>query len=37
MLGARSAGDLMGCDDFVALGVDLRVATEDGSAVTAGA
>lgn len=31
MLGARSATDLMGCDDFEALGVELRVATEDGS------
>jgi dihydroorotate dehydrogenase electron transfer subunit len=31
LLGARSAGDLMGADDFAALGVDLRVATEDGS------
>jgi dihydroorotate dehydrogenase electron transfer subunit len=32
LLGARTAGDLMGEDDFRALGVDLRVATEDGSA-----
>lgn len=32
LLGARSAGDLMGRADFAALGVDLRVATEDGSA-----
>jgi dihydroorotate dehydrogenase electron transfer subunit len=32
LLGARTAGDLMGRDDFAALGVDLRVATEDGSA-----
>jgi len=31
LLGARSAGDLMGRDDFEALGVDLRIATEDGS------
>jgi dihydroorotate dehydrogenase electron transfer subunit len=31
MLGARSAIDLMGADDFAALGVDVRVATEDGS------
>ncbi|RIK98595.1 MAG: dihydroorotate dehydrogenase electron transfer subunit [Proteobacteria bacterium] len=31
LLGARSAGDLMGADDFAALGVELRVATEDGS------
>lgn len=32
LLGARSAGELMGRDDFAALGVELRVATEDGSA-----
>jgi dihydroorotate dehydrogenase electron transfer subunit len=32
LLGARRAGDLMGRDDFDALGVDLQVATEDGSA-----
>jgi dihydroorotate dehydrogenase electron transfer subunit len=32
LLGARSAGDLMGCEDFAALGVELRLATEDGSA-----
>jgi len=32
LLGARSAGDLMGRDDFAALGVELRIATEDGSA-----
>ena len=31
MLGARNAADLMGCDDFAALGVELRIATEDGS------
>jgi dihydroorotate dehydrogenase electron transfer subunit len=31
LLGARCAGDLMGQDDFAALGVDLRIATEDGS------
>jgi dihydroorotate dehydrogenase electron transfer subunit len=31
LLGARRAGDLMGSDDFAALGVELRVATEDGS------
>jgi dihydroorotate dehydrogenase electron transfer subunit len=31
LLGARGAGDLMGVDDFAALGVDLRLATEDGS------
>ena len=32
LLGARSAADLMGRADFAALGVGLRVATEDGSA-----
>jgi len=31
LLGARSAADLMGVDDFEALGVPLRIATEDGS------
>lgn len=31
LLGARTAEDLMGEDDFAALGVVLRVATEDGS------
>ena len=31
LLGARRAADLMGAEDFAALGVDLRVATEDGS------
>jgi dihydroorotate dehydrogenase electron transfer subunit len=31
MLGARSDAELMGCDDFAALGVELRIATEDGS------
>lgn len=31
LLGARTAGDLMGRADFVALGVELRIATEDGS------
>lgn len=31
LLGARRAGDLMGREDFAALGVELRVATEDGS------
>ncbi len=36
LLGARSAVDLMGRADFVALGVDLRVATEDGSEGTRG-
>lgn len=32
LLGARRADDLMGRADFEALGVDLRIATEDGSA-----
>lgn len=32
LLGARSAEDLMGVEDFRALGVELRLATEDGSA-----
>ena len=32
LLGARSAADLMGRDDFAALDVALDVATEDGSA-----
>jgi dihydroorotate dehydrogenase electron transfer subunit len=32
LLGARSAPDLMAEDDFRALGVELRLATEDGSA-----
>ena len=36
LLGARSAGDLMAEADFAKLGVDLRVATEDGSAGTRG-
>lgn len=31
LLGARTAADLMGGDDFAALGVGLEVATEDGS------
>jgi dihydroorotate dehydrogenase electron transfer subunit len=31
LLGARSAGDLMGEVDFAALDVGLRIATEDGS------
>jgi len=31
LLGARCGGDLMGCRDFAALGVELVVATEDGS------
>lgn len=30
LLGARSAGDLMGREDFEALGVELALATEDG-------
>jgi dihydroorotate dehydrogenase electron transfer subunit len=32
LLGARSADDLMGRDDFAALGVSLDLASEDGSA-----
>jgi dihydroorotate dehydrogenase electron transfer subunit len=32
LLGARSSDDLMGVEDFESLGVDLRLATEDGSA-----
>lgn len=36
ILGARTAEDLMGVDDFRALGVDLRLATEDGSVGTHG-
>ncbi|MFQ5415736.1 MAG: dihydroorotate dehydrogenase electron transfer subunit [Myxococcota bacterium] len=31
LLGARTSEELMGADDFEALGVDLRIATEDGS------
>jgi dihydroorotate dehydrogenase electron transfer subunit len=31
LLGARRAEDLMGAEDFAELGVDLRIATEDGS------
>jgi dihydroorotate dehydrogenase electron transfer subunit len=31
LLGARTAEDLMGVADFEGLGVDLRIATEDGS------
>jgi dihydroorotate dehydrogenase electron transfer subunit len=31
LLGARTADDLMGVEDFEALGVELRIATEDGS------
>jgi len=36
LLGARRAADLMGRAEFEALGVDLRIATEDGSAGTRG-
>jgi dihydroorotate dehydrogenase electron transfer subunit len=36
VLGARTADDLMGVDDFRRLGVDLRLATEDGSVGTHG-
>lgn len=36
LLGARTRDDLMGVEDFEALGVDLRLATEDGSAGTRG-
>jgi len=36
LLGARSASDLMGREDFAATGADLRVATDDGSAGTPG-
>ena len=36
LLGARSAADLMGDEDFLALGVTLDVATEDGSRGTSG-
>lgn len=36
VLGARSAEDLMGVDDFRRLGVDLHLATEDGSVGTHG-
>lgn len=32
LLGARSRSDLLAASDFAALGVDLRVTTEDGSA-----
>lgn len=32
LLGARSAGDLMGRADFASLGARVRIATEDGSA-----
>jgi dihydroorotate dehydrogenase electron transfer subunit len=31
LLGARTSAELMGVEDFEALGVDLRLATEDGS------
>lgn len=36
LLGARRAGDLMAVDEFRSLGVELRLATEDGSAGRAG-
>jgi len=36
LLGARTAEDLLGVDDFAALAVVLRVATEDGSRGTRG-
>lgn len=36
LLGARGVDDLMGREDFAALGVALRVATEDGSEGTRG-
>jgi dihydroorotate dehydrogenase electron transfer subunit len=36
LLGARTASDLMGQRDFAALGVELRLATEDGSHGTRG-
>jgi dihydroorotate dehydrogenase electron transfer subunit len=36
LLGARSSDDLMGADDFAALGVALEIATEDGSRGTRG-
>lgn len=36
LLGARSAADLMGEADFEALGIELRLATEDGSRGTRG-
>ncbi len=36
LLGARSAGDLMGEADFAASGIDLAIATEDGSRGTRG-
>lgn len=36
LLGARSETDLMGESDFASLGVDLRIATEDGSRGTRG-
>jgi len=36
LLGAASRTDLMGLDDFAALGVELRLASEDGSAGTRG-
>jgi len=36
LLGARGVDDLMGLDDFAALGAELRIATEDGSRGFAG-
>jgi dihydroorotate dehydrogenase electron transfer subunit len=36
LLGARSAADLMGEEDFAGLGLALRIATEDGSRGTRG-
>jgi dihydroorotate dehydrogenase electron transfer subunit len=36
LLGARSATDLMGRADFAALGIEVRIATEDGSAGSRG-
>ena len=36
LLGARSAADLMGAADFAALGVQVEIATEDGSLGTRG-
>jgi dihydroorotate dehydrogenase electron transfer subunit len=36
LLGARTAQDLMGVGDFEELGIDVRIATEDGSVGTQG-
>lgn len=36
LLGARSQPDLMGADDFETIGVELQIATEDGSQGTRG-